>query len=116
MVAVIIDNFNKGLIMNVVNPVNGKPIPMIVLDEPFMLRCPQTDLYYRSVVSVYGRGPYTNGYKYIIKDTQSSSGPNRLTIKEFTVRNITTCCDMYKTLDEVIQLIASNDYEFTHIR
>ena len=102
--------------MNIVNPPNGKPIPMVVLDEPFMLRCPRTGVYYRSVVSVYGRGPYTNGYKYVIKDTQSFGGVSGMTIKEFTVRNTTTGCDMYKSLDEVVQLITTNDYEFTHIK
>ena len=102
--------------MNIVNPSNGERIPEIVVDKPFMLSCPRTGVYYKVVVAVYGPGPYTNGYKYVIKDTQSSGGLNGLSIKVFTVRNTSTGCDMYKSLDEIIQLITSNDYDFTHTR
>ena len=102
--------------MNIVNPSNGKRIPEIVIDKPFMLRCPRTDVYYKAVVTPYGTGPYTNGYKYVIKDTQNSGGPHRIYIKEFTVRSAETGRDLYKSLDEIIQLITSNDYTFTHTR
>ena len=114
MVTVIIDNFNERITMKIVNPTNGKPIPLIAIDKPFMLRCPYTGAYYKVVITTYGTGPYTNGYKYVIKDNQSSCESDRI-IKVFTVRCISTGRDLYKSLDEVVQLITSNDYAFTHI-
>ena len=101
--------------MNIVNPTNDKPISKIAIDEPFMLRCPHTGAYYTVVITTYGRGPYTNGYKYVIKDNQSSCEPDRTYIKVFTVRCISTGRDLYKSLDEIVQLITSNDYAFTNI-
>lgn len=101
--------------MKVVNPREGK-CPTVVIDEPFMLACLRTGLYYRVVITLYGILPYTNGYKYVIKGTQRPTVSRGDFIEVFTVRSISTGRDLYKSLDEIVQLITSNDYEFTHVR
>ena len=101
--------------MKVVNPTNDSTIPELLLDEPFMLWCPDSKIYYRVVIMKYDHS-YSNDspYVYVIKDTQTMV--RSTDIKCFTVRDKDTGRDLYKSLDIVTSLIKDNEYEFTHLR
>ena len=91
--------------MKVVNPKEGK-CPDISVGEPFMLWCPATNGYYKTVVKLW-----LGGTRYVIRDTQGLT-----TIAAFCIAKSPGGTDLFDTVGEAIEILLQDNYTFYHCR
>ena len=91
--------------MKVVNPKEGKR-PAIRVNEPFILWCPVTNGYYKTVIRLW-----LGGTRYVIRDTQGLT-----TIAAFCIVESPGDADLFDTAHEASEILLQGNYKFWYSR
>ena len=91
--------------IKIINPYKDKEIPELLIDEPFMLWCPERKAYYRAVIVHW----YSS---YVARDLQLDVGVLGFTIaKKSWASN-----DAHSNIATIRKLFVDNDYAFNFKR
>ncbi len=91
--------------MQIINPYKDKEIPELLIDEPFMLWCPEREAYYRTVITHW----YSS---YVARDLQLGVGVLYFTI----AKKDWSSNDAHRSIAAIRTLFVDNNYAFNFKR